>query len=289
MVEAADHLDRISGQHIDKIAVSTCHDVAGAVADENFGNNRFVASRVVAASFMAAASLPSFRLTSADAYRSRSAVSTVHTLKHVEHCKNTRVPLFLSKYCQWVSQLRLLWHCGHPTPVSQFGHPIQARLLGSASGSMGEWLTRSASRPTVEVSSMLTSISRFRPPSIGQVLIVNYVPPARFASQHSAAGRGLLVLGGADAALGLRGRQKPPPHQRRRTRSQLSALQARGIAPVGAAGRHAARLFWQWQAGRKRLQMGRIGRFGQVRRRLPGWPQPGLERQRGNLLRPVRT
>src|ERR1700758_1104409 len=74
------------------------------------------------------------------ACRPAPAVSTVHTKKQVGHCKNTSFAAFLSKYCQWVAQFRLLWHSGQPAPWSQFGHANHARLLGSASGSKGEWL-----------------------------------------------------------------------------------------------------------------------------------------------------
>jgi hypothetical protein len=52
------------------------------------------------------------------------------------------MPLLLSRYCQCVPQLRLLWHSGQPAPYWQLGHRSQARRAASAWGSIGNTVGR---------------------------------------------------------------------------------------------------------------------------------------------------
>ena len=69
-------------------------------------------------------------------------VSTVHMWAQVGHCSETRVPAVLRRYCQWIWQLWLFWHCGQPWLWLQLGQGSQARLLWAA-GSIGKWFTGS--------------------------------------------------------------------------------------------------------------------------------------------------
>ncbi len=76
---------------------------------------------------------------------SSAMASTVHKWAHIGHCSETRVPAFLRRYCQWVWQ-SLFRHCEQSRPRLQLGQGSPARLLLSASGSIGKWFTASPYR-----------------------------------------------------------------------------------------------------------------------------------------------
>ncbi|VBA40077.1 hypothetical protein LAUMK13_02893 [Mycobacterium innocens] len=65
-------------------------------------------------------------------------MSVDHKVVHPGHWRCSSVARLLSRYCQWVPQLRLLRHSEHALrPQLQFGQGSQARRQASACGSMG--------------------------------------------------------------------------------------------------------------------------------------------------------
>jgi hypothetical protein len=92
---------------------------------------------------------------------SSAMASTVHKWAHIGHCSETRVPAFLRRYCQWVWQ-SLFRHCEQSRPRLQLGQGSPARLLLSASGSIGKWFTASPYRAATGFGATVTNSPRLR-------------------------------------------------------------------------------------------------------------------------------
>ena len=92
---------------------------------------------------------------------SSAMASTVHKWAHIGHCSETRVPAFLRRYCQWVWQ-SLFRHCEQSRPRLPLGQGSPARLLLSASGSIGKWFTASPYRAATGFGATVTNSPRLR-------------------------------------------------------------------------------------------------------------------------------